>query len=110
MSPYIKEQLQEKIANLSKIYNGLQKLQHLSLEDIKRNLENFWAVSFGLVAGVEAVLDISQYILASKDIKTESYGSIPDKLEEAKVINVEMRKALGNMLGFRNRAIHNYRL
>ncbi|MBU4368380.1 hypothetical protein KJ575_01545 [Patescibacteria group bacterium] len=43
-------------------------------------------MTFGLVAGIEAVLDISQYILADKGIKIESYGKIPEKLFEAEII------------------------
>lgn len=108
MTKIIKEQFDDKIDNLVKIHEGLKKLQRLKLKDFKDNIENVWAVSFGVVAGIEAILDISQYILSSKGIKSESYGSIPGKLVEAKILNREFSKKLRNMVGFRNRAIHNY--
>ncbi len=108
MTKIIKEQLQDKINNLFKIYQGLKKLQRLSLDDLKNNIENVWATTFGLVAGIEAILDIGQYILADKGIKVESYGKIPVKLFEAKIINKEFSEKIQKMIGFRNRAIHNY--
>ncbi|MBU4299052.1 DUF86 domain-containing protein [Patescibacteria group bacterium] len=108
MTEIIKKQLQEKIDNLLEIYQGLKKLQRLTLKGLKENLENVWSVTFGLVAGIEAVLDISQYILADKGIKVESYGKIPEKLFEAKIIDKDFLEKMQKMIGFRNRAIHNY--
>ena len=108
MTKVIKKQFQEKLDNLLEIYQGLRKLQKLTLKDLKKDIENVWSVTFGLVAGVEAILDISQYILASKGIKIESYGKIPEKLFEIKIINKKTLERMQKMIGFRNRAIHNY--
>ncbi len=108
MTGIIKKQLQEKINNLLEIYQGLKKLQRFTLKDLKENIENVWSVTFGLVAGIEAVLDISQYILADKGIKIESYGKIPEKLFAAKIIDKNFSEKMQKMVGFRNRAIHNY--
>lgn len=108
MTEIIKKQLQEKMNNLLEIYQGLKTLQRLTLKDLKTNIENVWSVTFGIVAGIEAVLDISQYILAEKGIKVESYGKIPENLFEAKMINKQFLRKLQKMIGFRNRAIHNY--
>lgn len=108
MTGIIKQQLQEKIDNLLEIYQGLKKLQKFTPRDLKQNIENVWAVSFGLVAGVEAILDISQYILAEKGIKIESYGKIPTELQEARIIDKDFQERMQKMIGFRNRAIHNY--
>ncbi len=108
MTKIIKEQFNDKVDNLLKIYDGLKKLQRLKLKDFKENIENVWAVAFGVVAGIEAILDISQYILSEKGIKPESYGSIPEKLFEAKIISKEFSLKMRYMVGFRNRAIHNY--
>lgn len=108
MTGIIKKQLKEKINNLLGIYRGLKKLQKFNLKDLKKNIENVWSVTFGLVAGVEAILDISQYILAEKGMRVESYGKIPEKLFQSKIINKEFSTRLQKMVGFRNRAIHNY--
>jgi len=104
----IKKQLQEKINNLLEIYQGLKKLQKFGLKDLKENIENVWSVTFGLVAAIEAVLDISQYILADKGIKVESYGKIPTKLLETGIIDKDFLEKMQKIVGFRNRAIHNY--
>jgi len=108
MTGLIKSKIQDKIDNLVKIYNGLKKLQNLELTDLKENIENVWAIAFGLVATVEAILDISQYILAEKGVKVESYGKMPAKLLEAGIINKNFSEKIQKMIGFRNRAIHNY--
>ena len=108
MIKIIKEKIEDKKNNLLEIYQGLKKLQSLKLKDLKENIENLWAVNFGLVAGVEAMLDISQYILTEKGIKIESYSQIPIKLAEEKIIDKKFKEKMIQMLGFRNRAIHNY--
>ena len=108
MTEIIKKQLQEKTNNLLEIYQGLKKLQKFTLRDLKENIENVWSVTFGLVAGIEAILDISQYLLADRRIKIESYGKIPEKLFEAKIIDQDFSEKMQKMVGFRNRAIHNY--
>jgi len=108
MTEIIKKQLQEKINNLLETYQGLKKLQRLTAKDLETNIENVWSVSFGLVAAIEAVLDISQYILADKGIKIESYGKIPGKLYLVKIIDKNFLEKMQKMIGFRNRIIHNY--
>jgi len=109
MTGIIKKQLQEKINNLLEIYQSLKKLQRLALKDLNGdNIENVWAVTFGLVAGIEAILDISQYVLTDKGMKVESYGKIPEKLIEAKIIDKNFSAKMQKIIGFRNRAIHNY--
>lgn len=53
-------------------------------------------------------LYISQYVFADKGIKIESNGKIPSKLKEAGIINKNFSERMQRMIGFRNRAIHNY--
>jgi uncharacterized protein YutE (UPF0331/DUF86 family) len=107
MTQIIQEKFKDKINNLLEIYQGLKKLQRLKESDLE-NIENVWAVSFGLVAGIEAILDISQYVLTDENVKVESYGQIPEKLLEANIINKSFADRLKKMIGFRNRIIHNY--
>ncbi len=108
MTEIIKKQLRGKIDTLLEIHQGLKNLQRLTLGDLSKNIGNVWAVTFGLIAGIEAVLDISQYLLSDQDIKIDSYGSVPGKLEEAGIIDKNFSKKMRIMIGFRNRAIHNY--
>lgn len=108
MSPILRKQLKNKIDNLASIYQGLKRLQRLTLQDLEDNIENIWSVTFGIVAAVEAIMDIGQYILSEKGLKVESYGQIPEKLLQAKIINRDFSTKLTQMIGFRNRAIHNY--
>jgi uncharacterized protein YutE (UPF0331/DUF86 family) len=108
MTELIEKKLKEKQDNLYQIYEGLKNLQKLPKEKLDENIEHLWAVSFGLIAGIEAAMDISQFILASHGKKAESYGSLPDKMLEIKAVNKEFADKFRKMIGFRNRAIHNY--
>ena len=102
------EKIEDKKNNLIEIYQGLKNLQRLKLKDLKEDIENLWAVNFGLVAAIEEILDISQFILSEKKVKIESYNKIPENLYQKKIINKEFRDEMIQMIGFRNRAIHNY--
>jgi len=108
MTELVEKKLKEKQSNLLEIYEGLKNLQKLPKEKIDENIENLWAVTFGLIAAIEAVMDISQFVLASRGKKAESYGILPDKMFELKIIKEEVRDKFRKMIGFRNRAIHNY--
>ena len=65
MTELIEKKLREKQDNLLQIYEGLKNLQSLSQEKINENIEHLWAVSFGLIAGIEAAMDIAQFILVT---------------------------------------------
>lgn len=108
MTDLTKRQLNAKLKNLTEIYKGLKSLQRFKIKDLEKNIEHVWAVAFGIVAAIEEVLDIGQYILASKNIKIESYREIPEKLYSEKIISRKFADKLIQMSGFRNRAIHNY--
>lgn len=108
MTELMEKKLKEKQDNLLEIYEGLKNLQKLPKEKLDENIEHLWAVSFGLIAGIEASMDIAQFILASKGKKAESYGSLPDKMLELGIIDNDFADKFHKMIGFRNRAIHNY--
>lgn len=108
MTELIEKKLKEKQDNLLQVYEGLKNLQRLPKEKLDENIENLWAVTFGLIAGIEAAMDIAQFVLASRGKKAESYGSLPDKMLELKIINEDFANQFRKMIGFRNRAIHNY--
>lgn len=108
MTAFIKEQLKYKVDNLLETYSGLKKLQKLSAANLSQNIENLWAVSYGLVVAIEVTLDIGQYILASKNIKSESYAQIIPKMAEHKILPKKFADKIAKMVNFRNRAIHNY--
>ncbi|MBA3046973.1 DUF86 domain-containing protein [Patescibacteria group bacterium] len=86
MTKILKEKLEEKKNKLLETYNVLIKLRKLSLKDIKDKKENFWAVSYGLVIAIEAILDIGQYILSDRGIKAENYSKIVPLLAQEKVL------------------------
>ncbi len=104
----VQKKLKEKQDNLLETYKGLKNLQRLSQKDLAGNIEYLWAVAFGLVAAIEAAVDIAQYIAASHGKKAESYGNLPDKMLELGIIDSDFAKRFRKMIGFRNRAIHNY--
>ena len=108
MTKILKEKLEEKKNKLLETYNILVKLQKLSLKDIKDEKENFWAVSYGLVIAIEAILDIGQYILSDRGIKAENYSKIVPLLVQEKVLTQKYAEKIKGMVNFRNIAIHAY--
>ncbi len=108
MTKILKEKLEEKKNKLLETYNVLVKLQKLSLKDIKREKENFWAVSYGLVIAIESILDIGQYILSDKGIKAENYSKIVPLLVKEKILPQKYAEKIKGMVNFRNIAIHAY--
>ncbi|MCK4554187.1 DUF86 domain-containing protein [Candidatus Parcubacteria bacterium] len=108
MTKILKEKLEEKKNKLLETCNVLVKLQKLSLKDIKDEKENFWAVSYGLVIAIEAILDIGQYILSDKGIKAEGYNKIVPLLAQEKILPQKYAEKIKGMVNFRNIAIHAY--
>ncbi|MCG2701278.1 MAG: DUF86 domain-containing protein [Candidatus Falkowbacteria bacterium] len=108
MTKILQEKLQEKNDKLLETYNALKKLQILSLKEIKGKKENFWAVSYGLVVAIEAILDIGQYILSDRGIKAESYNKIIPLLAKEKILSKKYAEKIMGMVNFRNIAIHAY--
>ena len=108
MTQFTKEKLKEKQDKLFETYLALKQLQNLSLSDIQSKKENFWAVNYGLVIAVEAVLDIGQYVLSDKNIKTVSYSQIIPALAKENILPEEFAREIQGMVNFRNIAIHAY--
>ena len=108
MTKFLKEKLEEKKNKLLETYNILLKLQKLPLEEIKNEKEKFWAVSYGLVIAIEAILDIGQYILSDRGVKAESYSKIVPLLAQEKVLSKKYAEKINGMVNFRNIAIHAY--
>ena len=108
MTKILKEKLDEKKNKLLETYNILIKLQKLPLKDIKNEKEKFWAVSYGLVIAIEAILDIGQYILSDRGIKAENYSKIVPLLVQEKILPKKYAEKIKGMVNFRNIAIHAY--
>ncbi len=108
MTKIIKEKFQEKKNKFLETYEALLQLQKLSLKEIKSKKENFWAVNYGLVIAIEAILDIGQYILSDRGLKAENYSRIIPLLIEEKILPIKYGEKVKGMVNFRNIAIHAY--
>jgi uncharacterized protein YutE (UPF0331/DUF86 family) len=108
MTQFTKDKLLEKKDKLLETYASLQKLQKFSLKDIQTHKENFWAVSYGLIIAIEAILDIGQYILGDKGIKADSFNKIIPLLIQEKILPKALGEKIQGMVNFRNIAVHAY--
>jgi len=108
MTKIAKNNLEEKKAKLLETYESLKALQKLSLDDLRNNKGNLWAVSYGLVVAIESVFDIGQHILSSMGQKVDSYGKIIPELYQNKIISKSIHDKMKGVVNFRNIAIHNY--
>jgi uncharacterized protein YutE (UPF0331/DUF86 family) len=108
MTSMLNAKINEKLDKLSQTYATLKKMQAIPLGEIQHDREKFWAVSYGLVIAIEAILDIGQIILSEKGIKAESYGKIIPLLSETGIIPADYADKMKGVVNFRNIAIHAY--
>lgn len=108
MSQKHKQLLHAKLDKLQETYQGLKKLQSLSLSQLEDEYDKLWVVGFGFVVAIEAIIDIGQEILTEINTKAESYNQVLLKLKEHKIITKEFFERTKGITAFRNRLIHAY--
>ena len=86
---------------------------HEEYQGNAENLDDYRKVDMivlNLQRACEATLDLAMYVVSSRKLglpqnKREAF----EILEEQKIIDAKMRKAMQNMVGFRNIAVHDYK-
>jgi len=79
------------------------------LNDIKDNKIREWALRYGLLETIQAVIDISCHLVSSYNLgNPASYGECVELLEKHSYIDNELTTKLIGMIGLRNLLIHEY--
>jgi uncharacterized protein YutE (UPF0331/DUF86 family) len=97
------EQLEENIVMLKKLH------ENYSLEDIKANRLDEWALRYGLFESIQIIIDITCHISSKYNLgTTKTYTSCVKNLVNHKFINEKLAKNLVSAIGLRNILIHEY--
>ena len=101
----------------------LERLQHLedniatlkdmkrsiTLEEIRKNKFDEWALRYGLFESIQIVIDFSCHIASKYNLGTsKTYVECIEKLEKFDYIDEKLRKSLIAAIGLRNMLIHEY--
>lgn len=98
------QQLETNIAQLKAM-----KAAVLSSDSFQKDLQQQWALRYGLFESVQIVIDISCHLVSKQNLGTQnSYRDCIDALEKFRYINSDLANAIRGMIGLRNILIHEY--
>jgi len=105
-----KEKISQRIADIAKAFNELQKYEKMDVDEFLANQNNFPLASYWLRLAIEAVLTIAVHILSRlpQNGKDKDYTQVLVSLGDYGVISVEFAKKIRGMAGYRNRLVHLY--
>ena len=97
------QNLEENIANLQ------QMRQTHTLEDMKKNKFDEWALRYGLFESIQIIIDLSCHLAAKYNLGiSKTYVECIEKLETFEFIDAKLAKNLIASIGLRNMLIHEY--
>lgn len=101
--------VERKVEHIKNNFNKLEKLKKYNYEELTNNFERVDSVIYTLQTSIEALLDIARYIIAELGLKIPSKNSeIIEILVENNFIKKDDMKKYIQMIGFRNRVVHEY--
>lgn len=101
--------VERKVEYIKNNFNKLEKLKKYNYEELTNNFERVDSVIYTLQTSIEALLDIARYIIAELGLKIPSKNSeIIEILVENNFIKKDDMKKYIQMIGFKNRVVHEY--
>lgn len=104
------EKISQRIADIAKAFNELQKYGAMDEKNFLANQDNFPLASYWLRLAIEAVLTIATHILSRlpQNGKDKDYTQVLTLLGDYEVIPKDFAKKIRGMAGYRNRLVHLY--
>jgi uncharacterized protein YutE (UPF0331/DUF86 family) len=101
----IKKHIHSYISDLE----NLEKYRDVTLEQIKDNKDLLWILERGIYLLIQNLFDMFAHIVSSDfNERWDYYSDIAGILHQKKIISIEDKAILNNMVGFRNRLSHEY--
>ena len=98
------QQLEINIAQLQEM-----KAVVLSSDSFQKDLQQQWALRYGLFESIQIVIDISCHLVSKHNLGTQnSYLDCVDALEKFRYITPDLANTIRDMIGLRNLLIHEY--
>ena len=100
----------ERFANLEENIASLKELKEkISLEDVKNNKFDEWALRYGVFESIQIVIDISCHLASKHNLGvSKTYVECVEKLVKHNFIDQVLSKSLISAIGLRNMLIHEY--
>ncbi len=87
----------------------LEKLRKYPAEEIKDDRTLQWALRYGLLETIQAVIDVACHIVSKYNLgNPETYQECLDLLRGHGYLSREMTETLSGMVGLRNILVHEY--
>ena len=104
------EILLQRIENLEENIASLKELKvKISLDDVKKNKFDEWALRYGIFESIQIIIDITCHIGTKYNLGTsKTYVECIEKLEKFDYISAQLAKSLIGAIGLRNMLIHEY--
>ncbi len=97
------QNLEENIANLQQMHKT-----H-TLEDMRKNKFDEWALRYGLFESIQIIIDLSCHLSAKYNLGvSKTYVECIERLEKFDYIDSRLAKRLIASIGLRNMLIHEY--
>jgi len=100
----------ERFVNLEENIVALKELQKkITLEDVKNNKFDDWALRYGIFESIQIIIDISCHLTSKYNLGTsKTYVECIEKLLKYEYITPELSRSLISAIGLRNMLIHEY--
>lgn len=104
-----KKLIMDRISGIREDIKRLEAIKRMSLEEFKRNPDNYAIAEHHLRRASESVLDIGRHIIAKDGFApARDYTETIDILGQNNVIPKEFAREFRKIGGFRNRIVHMY--
>jgi len=100
----------ERLQNLEENIASLQQMRKThTLEDMKKNKFDEWALRYGLFESIQIIIDLSCHLSAKYNLGvSRTYVECIERLERFEYIDTGLAKSLIASIGLRNMLIHEY--
>ncbi len=105
-----KEKIIARIDDIKNSHSELKRLSGISIDDFRKNKENYPLAIYYLRIALESVLTIATHVLSRlpSNGKEKDYTQLILSLADYKVIPYEFAQKIKGMAGYRNRLVHLY--
>lgn len=101
--------IQRKLENVETYLKQIRLKKDPGIELFKKDRDLQSIILFNLIQAIQACMDIGTHIISDKGWETpETQAGIFEKLAEHRVITKPLAKKMIQMVGFRNRIVHEY--
>ena len=110
MSPIDKDKITKLISQVIQSKKELEEILNITITDFLKDSKSKGATKYYLVIGIEAMINISNHIIAKEQLGTpDDYSDVFNVVNKFNLFSEELIKKLIDMARYRNKLVHLYR-